>query len=222
MAEAEASENQDWLVCPICSDVLKDPVSVPCGDTFCMACISMQWNGTFHSGVYTCPVCKHRFSPRPILQKNIILAEMVERLKRTGASEGTLAGPEDVECDSCVGRKRKALKSCLTCVASYCELHYQLHQELNPGNTHKVTKTRYSLRERICSRHEKLQDILCCTENSAVCLQCTLSRCRNHNIITFARKRAQQQVRVFHLSVCVNVSPWRKMLRPKEKLSRTA
>lgn len=92
MAEARVSVNLNEFTCPICLDLLKDPVSVACGHSFCMYCINRQWDGQVHSRVYTCPLCKQRFSPRPILGRNIMLVEMVKKLKKTRVPERTLAG----------------------------------------------------------------------------------------------------------------------------------
>ncbi|KAM9434073.1 E3 ubiquitin/ISG15 ligase TRIM25-like [Clarias gariepinus] len=196
MAEARVSVNLDEFTCPICLDLLNDPVSIPCGHSFCMSCINTQWDTEEHRGAYSCPMCKQQFNPRPTLGRNVMLAEMVKKLRKTHVPERTLAGPEDVECDVCVRRKQKAVKSCLVCLASYCEIHLKLHNELNAGNTHKVTETRYGLKDRICSEHNKLQDVLCCTENKCVCCECAVSHCRDHNTITLANKRVQQQQEV--------------------------
>lgn len=203
MAEAKVSGNLDGFSCFICSNLLRDPVSVPCGHSFCMTCINSHWSIEFCRGLYICPVCKQRFNRRPILGQNLMLTEMVERLKKTRVPERTLAGPEYVECDICTGRKHKAVKSCLDCVASYCEVHFNLHNVVNSNSTHKVTETRYDLRKRICSRHNKLQNVLCCTEERAVCIECAVSECSGHKTITFAKKRAQQQVSASFGSFCI-------------------
>ncbi|MCJ8750123.1 hypothetical protein PDJAM_G00258860 [Pangasius djambal] len=193
MAEARVSVNLDEFSCPICLDLLKDPVSLPCGHSFCMSCINTQWDGEARSRVYSCPMCKQRFSPRPALGRNIVLAEMVEKLKKTRVPERTLAGPEDVECDVCVGKKHKAVYSCLVCLASYCQVHFNLHRELNPGNTHRVTKARYKLQDRICRQHNRLQDVLCFTEERLVCSECVRCSCTGHNTTTFTSHRYRQQ-----------------------------
>ncbi|KAF7668244.1 hypothetical protein LDENG_00024600 [Lucifuga dentata] len=46
--------------------------------------------------------------------------------------------PQDVLCDSCIDSPSKALKSCLTCLVSYCETHLRPHLENNKFQTHRL------------------------------------------------------------------------------------
>ncbi|KAK3515548.1 hypothetical protein QTP70_024396 [Hemibagrus guttatus] len=70
------------------------------------------------SGVYSCPQCRDTFTPKPVLRRNNMLVEVVEKLKNTEVQAASpahcYAGPGDVECDFCTGRKHKAIKSCLS------------------------------------------------------------------------------------------------------------
>uniref|UniRef100_A0A673I490 RING-type domain-containing protein n=1 Tax=Sinocyclocheilus rhinocerous TaxID=307959 RepID=A0A673I490_9TELE len=79
---AEARISQDEFKCPVCQDLLKDPVAIPCGHSYCMSCITDCWDHEDQKRVYSCPQCRQTFSPRPPLAKNTILAEMVEKLKK--------------------------------------------------------------------------------------------------------------------------------------------
>uniref|UniRef100_A0A3B4BFT3 RING-type domain-containing protein n=1 Tax=Periophthalmus magnuspinnatus TaxID=409849 RepID=A0A3B4BFT3_9GOBI len=74
-------ELESWLnglQCFICLEVFTDPVTTPCGHTFCRVCINQHWN---NNRPYTCPLCKHKFSSRPDLQINPALAMIVNELK---------------------------------------------------------------------------------------------------------------------------------------------
>ncbi len=128
MAEARISVDQNEFTCPVCLDLLKDPVTIHCGHSYCKICITGCWDQEDQMRVYSCPQCRQTFSPRPALGKNTILAEMVEKLKKTKLSDDCDARAGDVECDVCTGRKYKAVKSCLVCLNSYCLNHLEQHE----------------------------------------------------------------------------------------------
>ncbi|XP_028445741.1 nuclear factor 7, ovary [Perca flavescens] len=83
MALPVAFLSEDQFTCSICLDVFNNPVSTPCGHSFCQACISSYWDGggkgTF---VYECPLCKESFGKRPELQINRTLKEITEQFKQ--------------------------------------------------------------------------------------------------------------------------------------------
>ncbi|XP_026074426.1 tripartite motif-containing protein 16-like protein [Carassius auratus] len=101
---AETSFSQDQFSCPVCLDLLKDPVTIPCGHSFCMRCITECWDQEDLMGVYSCPQCRQTSTPRPALNKNTMLAEVVEQLTKTKLQ----TGPEGVEWEmSLKERQRK-------------------------------------------------------------------------------------------------------------------
>uniref|UniRef100_A0A3B5LCZ0 RING-type domain-containing protein n=1 Tax=Xiphophorus couchianus TaxID=32473 RepID=A0A3B5LCZ0_9TELE len=91
MAESDQPD-QDKLFCLICSDLLKDPVTIPCGHSYCTNCIKDHWDGEDQSGTHTCPQCRDKFGQRPGLRKNTMIEELIKYLKKMGASY----------CDFCV------------------------------------------------------------------------------------------------------------------------
>ncbi|XP_041823929.1 NACHT, LRR and PYD domains-containing protein 14-like isoform X17 [Melanotaenia boesemani] len=59
-------EEEQLSCCPLCQDVLKDPVSISCGHWFCRRCISSYWDQSASSGGSSCPQCGKRPRTRTV------------------------------------------------------------------------------------------------------------------------------------------------------------
>ncbi|XP_028282466.1 E3 ubiquitin/ISG15 ligase TRIM25-like [Parambassis ranga] len=200
MAQAGVVLDKDQFNCSICLDVLKEPVTIPCGHSYCSDCIQNYWDQDDYIGVFVCPQCRQNFSPRPLLSRNTMLADVVERFKKTGLQEACVPDNErfaqfdDVECDVCSGRKNKAVKSCLVCLASYCDVHVQPHYESAAFKKHRLVSATKRLQDTICPRHDKLLEVYCRTDKRCICYLCLTDEHKGHDTV-LAQEEIQQKQR---------------------------
>ncbi|XP_068099862.1 uncharacterized protein [Hyperolius riggenbachi] len=69
----------DALTCCICTDIYKDPITLPCGHSYCKGCINRTWEYEYSVEYQVaCPECRvvHRKPPR--VEKSWRLCELVE------------------------------------------------------------------------------------------------------------------------------------------------
>ncbi|NXT54413.1 TRI65 protein, partial [Pluvianellus socialis] len=90
---------EEKLVCSICLELFRVPVTLPCGHNFCKRCIRDHWHKqeqvtTGAEKGYTCPECRRDFKERQHLEKNVTLCSVVE-LARDG--EARVSGAERCE-----------------------------------------------------------------------------------------------------------------------------
>lgn len=90
--------------CPICLDILKDPVTVPCGHNFCQGCLGKLRGRTGPpdggaaaggAAAARCPLCQEPFPAALRLRKNRALCEVLPLLGAAGpASPPVEASPK--------------------------------------------------------------------------------------------------------------------------------
>lgn len=178
MAAAGTLLTKEQLLCPICLDLFNQPVSTPCGHNFCRDCIQRYWQS---ANLSQCPMCKQKFYRRPELKVNTFICEVASQFKNslekkdkeeasTVDQYSSLKG--DVSCDVCVGKGVKALKSCLECLASFCETHLEPHHVLGTFKKHHLIHPTMNMQDRVCKKHAKLLDLFCNTDQTCVCQVC--------------------------------------------------
>ncbi|XP_067095691.1 E3 ubiquitin-protein ligase TRIM39-like [Osmerus mordax] len=188
MASSSILLCEEQFQCSICLDVFIQPVSIPCGHNFCMACISDYWEGCEQC---QCPLCNRTFDSEPDLSVNTFIAEMAAIVKQSAPAavaaslpdQQHYAEPGGVACDVCTGRKLKAFKSCLVCLASYCETHLEPHQRVASFMKHKLIEPVANLEDRVCKTHERPLEFFCRTDREYVCHFCTEMNHKAHNAV---------------------------------------
>ncbi|XP_078101826.1 E3 ubiquitin-protein ligase TRIM21-like [Sander vitreus] len=198
MAAANYLPSEDQFLCSICLDVFTDPVTTSCGHNFCMNCITEHWDT---NDQYLCPMCKKVFNTKPELHVNTLFSEMVAQFRQSAqqkasssSSEQQVSKPGEVPCDVCTGTKLKALKSCLVCLASYCETHLEPHLTASRLKRHQLIDPVENLEGRMCTKHDKPLELFCQTDQTCVCMLCTVLDHKMHDVVPLKEEYEEKKV----------------------------
>ncbi|XP_056114768.1 E3 ubiquitin/ISG15 ligase TRIM25-like [Rhinichthys klamathensis goyatoka] len=208
MSESAASQCVDQFSCPVCLDPLKEPVTIPCGHSYCMSCITDCWGQKEQGPPYRCPQCRESFSQRPLLKKNTLIAEMMETLQKTSLQTAA------VECDVCTTEKNRAVKSCLQCLASFCQTHLQLHYQSPAFMKHKLVQASRDIQENICLSHGKLLEIYCQDDHQCICCLCTDNH-KGHSVVSVDSKWTSKKKELKEIKVSCQ-----KLIQERERGQR--
>nr|XP_002667878.4 tripartite motif-containing protein 16-like isoform X1 [Danio rerio] len=109
------------------------------------------------------------------------------------------SGPQDVNCSSCIGKKRKAEQFCLQCSESYCDFHLDLHNTLHVGKRHKLMEPCTALLENICVDHGRRLEVYCRTDQKCICHLCITDKHTGHHVISVQEEVANKQGKLWEL-----------------------
>ncbi|KAL0147608.1 hypothetical protein M9458_057090, partial [Cirrhinus mrigala] len=190
------TSGKDQASCPVCQDLLKNPVTCNCGQSFCSACVLSP------KGSHSCPRCGQMFTPKPVPRTSIKVDDLLERMQKVELPSSnhpldpSYAGPGDVQCDECTGRKRKAVKTCLMCLASFCESHLLPHTTVSYLKKHKLIEASPYLEKNNCSQHNKLNEFYCRTDQKCICALCALKEHKGHDTVEAETERTGKQIEI--------------------------
>ncbi|ROL42485.1 Nuclear factor 7, ovary [Anabarilius grahami] len=157
------------LHCPICKNLLADPVSTSCGHTFCKRCLDQHIS---MSEPY-CPICQEPVSTKPSV--NAALDALLREFHQTQLPDLNLFCGERgaVPCDICDEHLTfKAVKSCLNCLLSYCDRHLKQHQSMVRFKGHKLVNPLEKLDQRACNAHGRPLELYCRRDERCICALC--------------------------------------------------
>ncbi|XP_006875753.1 PREDICTED: E3 ubiquitin-protein ligase TRIM31-like [Chrysochloris asiatica] len=117
---------QEEMICPICSDILQDPVTIDCGHNFCHGCIIKNVGPS--DGLLICPLCKKSVR-KDMLMPNWLLMNLVEKIQTIRPFEKQ---PERQEL-RCLKHQEKLHYFCendgkLLCMVCYQSKEHKLHK----------------------------------------------------------------------------------------------
>lgn len=178
-----ASSCGEMLVCPICLNTYTEPVTTPCGHNFCKTCITEYLSWTHEP---QCPLCKGVFHTQLELKVNTELRNLVQHFSNiTVSSDGeSPAKAWEVTCDLCCEPKLKAQRSCLTCVASYCQHHLKQHRRVSTIKMHQLVDPVSNLEAHICRDHNELLTSFCNKDQTCVCATCLRENHSRHETVS--------------------------------------
>uniref|UniRef100_UPI00358FC947 E3 ubiquitin-protein ligase TRIM11-like n=1 Tax=Myxine glutinosa TaxID=7769 RepID=UPI00358FC947 len=181
-------DSLEILTCPVCFNLYKEPIALPCGHSFCRVCLETSWESRKEDKCCVCPNCREVFLQKPKMKENVIIANLVEKMKlkkrkfRLGvdvrhAEHGySKSGCNDSHCELCY---REASKRCVPCEILCCEQHLKPHQQKG----HKLVDPGVKIEEQGFIEYGKPILLYCKDDGILMGVTCTCGKHSNHNVV---------------------------------------
>lgn len=213
--------SEEQFSCPICLDVFTNPVSTPCGHSFCLSCITSYWDS--RAKACLCPLCKESFRKRPDLHINHTLKEITEQFKRMAESSGsheitTSSQVASSQSPRLLDRKISSsprpgelpggllleMKSRFQRTSSSGNL-LEASSPPSPPPPYEASRRRFSasgfgqtsLNGPQCSKHGLNLDMFCRNDLVCVCAMCVEGDHHGHSVVPARREMAVKRVRLY-------------------------
>nr|XP_057918078.1 E3 ubiquitin-protein ligase TRIM65 [Doryrhamphus excisus] len=130
------------LTCSICIDRFRNPVTIPCGHSFCQKCITDHRDAKRNSNIEPrCPICNEKMDTKHKFKCNVVLSQLAQAANSTGPAYRECASEEagSVLCD----RHKKPLiyyctqdkmAVCCQCAILECAKHPKVLLETEKEN----------------------------------------------------------------------------------------
>ncbi|XP_030598597.1 zinc-binding protein A33-like [Archocentrus centrarchus] len=185
MSAASNLRAEDQFLCAICLDVFTDPVSTPCGHNYCKTCITQHWDINVRC---QCPICNKMFIPRSELHVNTFISEMVTQFRHEAQQKGNSSSSDEEAAKPgevpsvwklLFQKAFKMFSSQKTLKSSFpwCLLSLLL------GLIHKLLEPVKNLEGRMCTKHNKPLELFCKTDQTCVCVLCSVLDHKNHEFV---------------------------------------
>ncbi|AWO99314.1 putative tripartite motif-containing protein 16-like [Scophthalmus maximus] len=169
---ASAWTEEETFICSVCLETLKDPATLPCGHSYCLACIQSHWDKGDSKGQYSCPQCRQVFNPRPSMAKSTVLVEAMEKLRTN------------------------SLRQSSSTAASSAPPSMPVYLEVLPdvvarqGSVYPQLPT---VDPRLCPRHNRPLDLFCQEDQECVCEVCCQHGHGGHRVFKPQDERKERQ-----------------------------
>ncbi|XP_035681526.1 tripartite motif-containing protein 2-like [Branchiostoma floridae] len=199
----------EFLVCQVCLEDLKQPKMLPCLHTFCQSCLE-KLLATEPVGKLDCPTCRQDV-PLPRngvqgLKSNFLVGKLRDILQQQPKEETSEAMEDGIPCTACeVGNSSQFY--CVECTDYLCQTCNDTHRRFKATKSHKVVtiedlqsgKAAAELRAREtskCEDHQELNKFYCDTCHRVICLHCVVTAHKDHRYVEIEKAAEREGAKI--------------------------